>query len=67
VAYLTITVSLVALWSFALHKPGGLTAVVMSDWYVWLMLAMLPLLPVRRQTQPRPAADPVQAEVAQRP
>jgi alpha-1,2-mannosyltransferase len=67
VAYLTITVSLVALWSFALHKPGGLTAFVMSDWYVWLMLAMLPLLPIRRQIQPRPAADPVQAEVAQRP
>ncbi|MDT5024580.1 MAG: alpha,2-mannosyltransferase [Micromonosporaceae bacterium] len=67
VAYLTITVSLVALWSFALHKPGGLAAFVMSNWYVWLMLAMLPLLPIRRQTQPRPAADPVQAEVAQRP
>jgi hypothetical protein len=38
----------------------------MSDWYVWLMLAMLALLPIRRQTQPRPTADPVQAEVAQR-
>lgn len=47
VAYLTITVSVVAVWSFTLHKPAGIAAFLMGNWYVWLMLALLPLLPIR--------------------
>jgi alpha-1,2-mannosyltransferase len=50
IAYPTITVSVVAVWSFALHQPTGLAALVMSNWYVWLMVALLPLLPIRRPT-----------------
>ncbi len=48
IGYLSITVSVVAIWSFALHQPGGVAAFVMSNWYVWLMLALLPLLPINR-------------------
>jgi alpha-1,2-mannosyltransferase len=54
-AYLTITVSVVAIWSFTLDKPSGPIAFLMSNWYVWLMLALLPLLPIRPTPAPTPA------------
>ncbi len=47
ISYLTITMSVVAIWSFYLHQPGGVVAFVMSNWYVWLMIALLALLPIR--------------------
>jgi len=47
-AYLTVTFSVVALWAFKFEKPGGVVGVVMSNWYVWLMLALLVALPIRR-------------------
>ena len=64
IAYLTITVSVVAIWSFSLDQPGGVVAFVMSNWYVWLMIAMLPLLPVRRATITTRTSEGVAAQVA---
>jgi alpha-1,2-mannosyltransferase len=49
VTYLSVTFSLVALWDFTLDEPGGPLGFVLKNWYVLLMLALLPLLPVRSQ------------------
>lgn len=49
VAYLTVTFSLVALWDFTWDEPGGPVGFVLKNWYVLLMLALLPLLPIRDQ------------------
>jgi len=56
VTYLTVTFSVVALWAFKFDKPGGVVGVVMSNWYIWIMVALLVALPIRRgATQPQVA------------
>ena len=47
--YVTVTVSVLSLWEFTLGRPGGPVGFVLSNWFVWLMLALLPALPIRRQ------------------
>ena len=58
--YLTVTVSVVALWEFTLHHPGGVVGFVLGNWFVWLMLALVAVLPAR-PTQP--AQDPLDVVV----
>lgn len=45
--YATVTYSLVSLWDFTLHQPGGPGGFVLTNWLVLLMLGLLVLLPVR--------------------
>ena len=47
VVYATVTFSLLSLWDFTLHKPGGPVGFLLSNWLVWLMLVLLPALPIR--------------------
>jgi alpha-1,2-mannosyltransferase len=51
--YATVTFSMIQWWDFTLLRPGGVVGFVLSNWLVWLMLALLVLLPIRR---PAPAA-----------
>jgi alpha-1,2-mannosyltransferase len=46
--YVTATYSVMTLWAFTLDEPGGVTGLIMSNWLVWVMLLLLPLLPIRR-------------------
>lgn len=48
--YTTVTYSVMTLWAFTLHEPGGVVGFVMSNWLVWVMLVLLPLLPIRRDS-----------------
>jgi alpha-1,2-mannosyltransferase len=43
--WLTVTVSVLSLYEFTLHQPGGAVGFVLSNWIVWLMLALLVVLP----------------------
>lgn len=47
--YVTVTVSVLSLWEYWLGRPAGV-AVIMSNWCVWLMLLLLPTLPIRSAT-----------------
>jgi alpha-1,2-mannosyltransferase len=47
VTYATVTFSMLQWWEFTLLKPGGVIGFVLSNWLIWLMLALLPLLPIR--------------------
>jgi alpha-1,2-mannosyltransferase len=47
VIYLTVTVSVLALWEFTFDRPGGVIGFVLANWFVWLMLALLVVLPAR--------------------
>jgi len=47
-AYATVTFSVIALYEFNLGRPGGPVGFLLSNWFVLLMLALLPLLPIRR-------------------
>jgi alpha-1,2-mannosyltransferase len=61
VVYLTVTFSVLSLWDFTLHQPGGVLEFVMSNWLVWLMLGLLVALPIRSltpQTDARRSAQP---------
>jgi alpha-1,2-mannosyltransferase len=51
VIYLTVTVSVLALWEFTFDRPGGVIGFVASNWFVWLMLALLVVLPAREKDQ----------------
>jgi alpha-1,2-mannosyltransferase len=51
--YATVTVSVLSLWSFTWHEPGGVVGFVASNWFVWLMLSLLVLLPVRTEATTR--------------
>ncbi len=64
VVYLTAALSLLSLWAFDLHQPGGLVGFVLSNWQLWLMLVVLVLLPIRRGT-PVAAGAPVAGTAAQ--
>jgi alpha-1,2-mannosyltransferase len=58
VVYLTVTFSVVAIDEFTLGHPGGLVGFVLGNWDAWLMLALLPTLPIRstsRVAAPQPA------------
>jgi alpha-1,2-mannosyltransferase len=46
--YLTVTVSVLSLYEFDLGRPGGVIGFILSNWVVWLMLALVALLPARR-------------------
>jgi alpha-1,2-mannosyltransferase len=50
VVYLTVTVSVLSLYEFTLDRPGGVVGFVLSNWFVWLMLALLVVLPARERT-----------------
>jgi alpha-1,2-mannosyltransferase len=45
--YATVTFSVLQWWEFTLLRPGGPVGFVLSNWLVLLMLALLPLLPIR--------------------
>jgi alpha-1,2-mannosyltransferase len=49
--YLTVTVSVLSLYEFELGRPGGVIGFIGSNWVVWLMLALVALLPARRTDQ----------------
>ena len=68
VVYLTVTVSVVALWEFSLGAPGGPVGFALSNWYVWLMLALLVLLPARaaRDAVAKDGGEREPAELARR-
>ena len=59
VVYTTVTISLVALYEFKLGSPGGPIGFVLGNWDVWLMLALLFLLPIRRLGATTPTPMPV--------
>src|SRR4029078_1356185 len=46
VSYVTVTGSVLYFYEFVLHRPGGLTEFILSNWFMWLMIALLPLLPI---------------------
>jgi alpha-1,2-mannosyltransferase len=48
VLYATVTFSVLSLWEFNLHEPHGILGFVLGNWFLWLLLALLILLPVRR-------------------
>ncbi len=48
IVYATVTISMVALYEFNLGRPGGPIGLVLGNWDVWLMLALLLVLPIRR-------------------
>ena len=56
VVYLTVTFSLIALAEFTWHRPGGVLGFVALNWFVLLMLALLPTLPIRDWTDIYPNA-----------
>jgi alpha-1,2-mannosyltransferase len=56
--YVTATVSILAVWQDVLGQPEGAAGVVMRNWFVWLMLLLLPTLPIRRLA-PTPALAPI--------
>jgi alpha-1,2-mannosyltransferase len=58
-SYVTVTFSMLQWYEFTLLKPGGPVGFVLSNWLIWLMLALLVLLPVR------PARVPLTGEVAE--
>jgi alpha-1,2-mannosyltransferase len=57
--YVTVTFSLLSLWEFNLHAVGGVVGLVLGNWFVWLMIALLPLLPIRRLRVAKPGPDQV--------
>jgi alpha-1,2-mannosyltransferase len=59
--YLTVTFSVISLWTFNLHQVGGVLGFILSNWFLWIMLALVPLLPIRRvpRASPRPAGERV--------
>jgi alpha-1,2-mannosyltransferase len=48
VIYLTVTFSVLSLWEFNLHEYGGIVGYLLGNWFMWLTLLILILLPVRR-------------------
>ncbi len=48
VIYATVTFSVLSWFEFTLGKPGGVASFVLSNWFMWIMVALLPLLPLRR-------------------
>ena len=61
VTYATVTYSVLSLWAYSLHEPGGVLGFVMTNWLIWLMLALLVLLPARPSVAV--AATPAQVAV----
>ena len=57
VVYVTTTVSLVAIYDSPLETPPAVWF-LLSNWYVWVMLFLLPLLPIRTVNGPVWAAPP---------
>jgi alpha-1,2-mannosyltransferase len=51
--YATVTFSMIQWWDFTLLRPGGVVGFLLSDWLVLLMLALLPVLPIRDRTSRR--------------
>lgn len=58
VVYATVTISMVALYDFTLGSPGGPVGFVLGNWDVWLMVALLFVLPIRRLHADRAAMRP---------
>jgi alpha-1,2-mannosyltransferase len=52
--YATVTFSVLQWWEFTLLHPGGPVGFVLSNWLVLLMVALLPLLPSRRDASKIP-------------
>jgi alpha-1,2-mannosyltransferase len=50
VVYATVTFSLIALAEFTWNRPGGVLGFLALNWFVLLMLALLPVLPIRDTT-----------------
>jgi alpha-1,2-mannosyltransferase len=48
VIYATVTFSVLSLWEFNLHEPHGIVGFIIGNWFMWLLLALLALLPIRR-------------------
>jgi alpha-1,2-mannosyltransferase len=46
VVYLTVTFSVIALAEFTWNRPSGVLGFLALNWFVLLMLALLPLLPI---------------------
>jgi alpha-1,2-mannosyltransferase len=44
--YITVTFNTLEYYEFSLHAPGGWLAIVMGDWYIWVMLVLLALTPI---------------------
>jgi alpha-1,2-mannosyltransferase len=51
VIYLTVTVSVIALYEFTFDRPAGVIGFVASNWFVWLMLVLLVVLPARDRSR----------------
>jgi alpha-1,2-mannosyltransferase len=51
--YATVTFSMIQWWDFTLLRPGGVVGFLLSNWIVLLMLALLPVLPIRDRTSRR--------------
>jgi alpha-1,2-mannosyltransferase len=47
VVFATVTFSMLQWWEFTLARPGGLAELVLSNWLVLLMAALLPVLPIQ--------------------
>ncbi len=46
IVYVTVTFNTLEYYEFRFHAPGGWLGVVMGDWYIWLMLALLVVIPI---------------------
>jgi len=46
IIYITVTFNTLEYYEFSLHAPGGWLEVVMGDWYIWVMLALLVVTPI---------------------
>jgi alpha-1,2-mannosyltransferase len=44
--YVTVTFNTLEYYEFSFHAPGGWLGIVMGDWYIWVMLALLALTPI---------------------
>jgi len=52
ITYATVTYSVLSLWAFTLGEPGGVLGFVLTNWLIWLMVALLVLLPIRKLAPP---------------
>ena len=55
--WVTATVSVISLWEFNLGRPGGPVGFGLSNWFGWLMLSLLFLLPIQPSPAPQDPRD----------
>ncbi|WP_238016803.1 glycosyltransferase 87 family protein [Dactylosporangium sp. AC04546] len=59
VVYVTVTFSVISLYAYDLHEPGGVTGAVLGNWDALLMLALLAAMPASLSREPvaRPSSN----------